>query len=99
VIFFTGTDGEMADTTTIEAFYFPAAKGEEYVWMSWRTGTLEELVGTWPARAPPEPHERLRGWWMPTLDELRMARRDARSRKANRKRKDKSPDERSEDHP
>ncbi len=99
VIFFTGTDGEMADTTTIEAFYFPAAKGGEYVWMSWRTGTLEELVGTWPARAPPEPHERLRGWWMPTLDELRMARRDARSRKANRKRKDKSPDERSEDHP
>jgi len=89
VVFFTGTDGELADPATISTFYFPAADSQEYVWASWRFGLLEELVTTWPARAPPRQDELDRGWWMPTLEELRMARRDAKSRRRTRERKDK----------
>jgi hypothetical protein len=86
VVFFIGTDGELADPTTVSAFYFPAVDGEEYVWASWRPGSLDELVATWPSRTPPEQHELNRGWWMPTLEELRDARRNARSRRRARKR-------------
>lgn len=89
VIFFLGTDGELADPATVSAFYFHAADGEEYVWASWRPGSLEELVTTWPAQMPPEQGELNRGWWMPTLDELRIARRDARSRRQAKERKHK----------
>ncbi|GAA3068653.1 hypothetical protein GCM10010520_15370 [Rhizobium viscosum] len=99
VIFFTGTDGELADPVTIDVFYFPAADGEEYVWASWRTGTLEELVTTWPVRTAPEQGERDRGWWVPTLEELRVARRNARSRRRAEERKGKSSGERTADHP
>jgi hypothetical protein len=99
VVFFIGTDGELADKATVSAFYFPVANGEEYVWASCRTGTLEELVTTWPARTPPSLEELKRGWWMPDLEELRIARRDAKSRRrANeRKQKDNSPGERTAD--
>ena len=89
VVFFTGTDGEVADRATIGKFYFPTTGGEEYVWASWRSGSLEELVTTWPARTPPDQFELKRGWWMPTLDELRIARRDAKSRRRARERKHK----------
>ncbi len=51
VVFFLGTDGELADPATVTAFYFPAANSEEYVWASWRLGSLEELVTTWPPNA------------------------------------------------
>jgi DNA helicase-2/ATP-dependent DNA helicase PcrA len=81
VVFFTGTDGELADAATVDEFYFPAARGEEYVWASWRPGTLEELVTTWPARTSPGRQELDRGWWLPTLDELRTARRNAQYRR------------------
>lgn len=89
VVFFIGTDGELADPTTVSAFYFPAVDGEEYVWASWRPGSLDELVATWPSRTPPEQHELNRGWWMPTLEELRDARRNARSRRRVKKRQHK----------
>jgi hypothetical protein len=88
VVFFTGTDGELADPATVSAFYFPAGNGEEYVWASWRSGSLEELVTTWPARTPPRQDELDRGWWLPTLDELRIARRDAKSRRRARERRE-----------
>ncbi|KAA1183552.1 hypothetical protein FP026_05725 [Rhizobium tropici] len=87
IVFFTRTDGEIADPATVTGFYFAAAAGEDYVWASWRLGTLEELVTTWPARTLPEKSERDRGWWIPTLEELRIARRDARSRLRTKKRK------------
>lgn len=93
VVFFTGTDGELAAPATVTRFYFPASQGEEYIWASWRSGSLEELVTTWPARQSPEETELVRGWWMPTLEELRNARRDARSRQRARERKDNTPDE------
>jgi hypothetical protein len=99
VVFFTGTDGELADPATISEFYFPAAEGEEYVWASWRSGSLEELVTTWPARTAPTQRELDRGWWMPTLDELRIARRDAKSRRRARERKQKDASERTAESP
>ncbi|RVK08594.1 hypothetical protein CN165_31600 [Sinorhizobium medicae] len=88
VVFFLGTHGEAADQATVTTFYFPAEDGEEYVWASWRSGSLEELVTTWPARTPPNEHELERGWWIPDLEELRIARRDAKSRRRARERKD-----------
>jgi hypothetical protein len=99
VVFFIGTHGELADPAAVSTFYFPAAAGEEYVWALWRAGALEELVTTWPARTPPAQHEVDRGWWMPTLDELRIARRDARSRRRaeERKQKDNSSGEKTAD--
>ncbi len=88
VVFFIGMDGELVDPATMSAFYFPMNEGGEYVWASWRPGALEELVTTWPARTPPGQDELDRGWWMPTLEELRNARRDAKSRRHARQRRD-----------
>lgn len=89
VVFLTSTDGELADPVTIGKFYFPPAQGEEYVWASWRSGSLEELVTTWPARTAPTQLELDRGWWVPTLEELRDARRDAKSRRRAKERRHK----------
>ncbi len=99
IVVFTGSDGELADRATVSAFYFAAADGEDYVWALWRSGSLEELVTTWPSRTPPEQRELDRGWWLPTLDELRIARRDAKSRRRadERKQKDKSAGDRAAD--
>jgi hypothetical protein len=74
IVFFQGTDGELAEPVTINTFYFLTEEGA-----TWRSGSLEELVTTWPARTSPNARELERGWRMPTLDELRVARRDARS--------------------
>jgi hypothetical protein len=100
-VFFTGTHGELANPQTVGAFYFAPPDGEEYVWASWRKGTLEELVTTWPARTPPGQRELDRGWWMPDLDELRIARRNAKSRRRaeERKQRDNSSGERTADSP
>jgi hypothetical protein len=57
---------------------------EEHVWATWRPATLEELIHTWPSRTEPHMHERIRGWWQPTLEELRDARRSAKSRERRR---------------
>lgn len=84
VVFFLGGSGELADAKTIETLYFPPVEAEDYVWVDWRVGTLAELVTTWPARSEPTVEERKRGWWLPTLDELRIARRAARSREKAR---------------
>jgi hypothetical protein len=101
VVFFVASDGELAERATVSAFYFPAPDGEDYVWASWRPGSLEELVTTWPARTPPAENELARGWWMPTLDELRIARREAKSRRraSESRQKDEPSGERTADHP
>jgi hypothetical protein len=93
---FSATDGALADRALLDGLYFRAANGEEYGWTSWRTGTLEELVTTWPAWTLPEQRELERGWWMPTLDELRVARLGSRRRAEQ---KDKVSGERTADHP
>ncbi|MDB5555573.1 MAG: hypothetical protein JWL86_5557 [Rhizobium sp.] len=88
VVIFTGTDGELADPATVSAFYFSAGQSEEHVWASWRPGSLEELVTTWPARTPPGEGELVRGWWLPDLEELRTARQKARSKRRATERKE-----------
>lgn len=70
--------GELVEPEEIAGLY-PDIAGEQ-VWGMWRTPSLEELVQTWPARLEPADGQRRRGWWLPTLDELREARRSARSR-------------------
>lgn len=70
--------GEIVDPEEV-AEHHPDAS-EEHVWAEWRTATLEELVHTWPSREPPGEYEKVRGWWQPTLDELRVSRRMARTR-------------------
>jgi hypothetical protein len=69
----------------------------EHVWAGWRAPTLEELVQTWLARVEPGEYERLRGWWMPTIDELRVARSSTKSmlrRQQNRNVERRSPRQR-----
>ncbi|MEZ2126230.1 MULTISPECIES: hypothetical protein [unclassified Sinorhizobium] len=83
LVVFTGTDGELADEETVTRFY-PTIREEGLVWAKWRPARLEELVKTWPARSPASTEDRRRGWWQPTLDELRHARRAARSRERRR---------------
>lgn len=78
IVVITDVTGEIVDPQEV-AEHHPDAS-DEHVWAGWRAATLEELVHTWPAKSAPGPYERLRGWWMPTIDELRQARRDAKSR-------------------
>jgi hypothetical protein len=92
VVIFTGTDGELADPTTISAFYFPAGQNEEHVWAWWRPGSLEELVTTWPARTQPGEKERARGWWLPDLEDLRTARQRARAKRRIKQRREEQGD-------
>jgi hypothetical protein len=92
VVIFTHTDGELADPATVTTFYFPTGQNEERVWASWRPGSLEELVTTWPARTPPGDGELARGWWLPTLEELRTARQKARSKRRIQQRREEQGD-------
>lgn len=78
IIVFVEVTGELVDVKEIGELY-PGA-GDEHVWATWRTPTKDELVQTWPSRAVPGEYERGRGWWYPTLEELRDARRNAKSR-------------------
>ncbi|WP_087005103.1 hypothetical protein, partial [Rhizobium sullae] len=93
VVIFTGTDGELADPVTVSTFYFPATERVQYVWVSSRPGSLEELVTTWPARTPPGDEEIARGWWLPDLEELRTARRKARSKRRTKQRREEERDD------
>jgi len=78
IVVVTEITGELVDPVEV-AEHHPEA-GEEHVWAGWRAATLDELIHTWPAPAQPGNNERLRGWWQPTLEELRGARRSAKSR-------------------
>ncbi|MGD9476382.1 hypothetical protein [Shinella sp. G-2] len=70
--------GEVVETEDLADLY-PDLVGD-HVWGIWRTPSLEELVQTWPSRVADGDPQRQRGWWLPTLEELREARRTARSR-------------------
>jgi hypothetical protein len=93
VVVFAGTHGELADPVTVSTFYFPTGRSREHVWVSWRPGSLEELVATWPARTPPGGEELARGWWLPCLEELRTARRKARSKRRTQQRRQEKQDD------
>ena len=75
IVVLTEVTGELVDPEEVAEAY---AK-QEHVWAIWRSPTLEELVQTWPARMEAAEEERRRSWWQPTIDELRAARRRARS--------------------
>ncbi|MBB2687568.1 UNVERIFIED_ORG: hypothetical protein GGD47_005200 [Rhizobium etli] len=79
IVVFTGITGELVDPHLVEAFYPGVDKDD--LWGYWRVPVLEELVRTWPAKTPPPQGAR---WWLPTIEELRPARRAARSRAARR---------------
>lgn len=82
IVVITDITGEVVDPEGV-AEHHPDAD-DEHVWSAWRAATLEELVHTWPARVEPGEYERLRGWWQPTIKELRAARSSAKSRERRR---------------
>lgn len=85
VVVATEVTGELVDPAEV-AEHHPGVS-DEHVWVLWRLPTLEELIHTWPAQHEPIQFVRNRGWWQPTLDELRDARRQAKMRE-RRRRKD-----------
>jgi hypothetical protein len=81
-ILVTEVTGECVEPGLAARFYPECGKGTgggDLVWAAWRRPTLAELVATWPSRAGPDPEEIARGWWQPSLTELREERRKARS--------------------
>lgn len=79
IVVFNEVTGELVDVDEIGEFY-PYAD-DDHVWATWRAPTIDELVHTWPSRSEPGEHEHGRGWWNPTLEELREARRKAKGRR------------------
>ncbi|MGQ3212545.1 hypothetical protein [Shinella sp.] len=78
IVVISDITGELIEHEDIADLY-PDFDGVQ-VWGLWRIPSLEELVQTWPSKAAPQHDERRRGWWLPTIEELRNARRVARSR-------------------
>ncbi|POH34523.1 MULTISPECIES: hypothetical protein [Sinorhizobium] len=78
-VVFVDLSGEVAEPAPLAQYYPQADHTADHVWGRWRPPTLAELVATWPARREPGPEAFSRGWWQPTLSELRIARRKARS--------------------
>ena len=76
---FTEITGECVEADMADAYGFTETTRDDLVWATWRRPTLAELVKTWPTRASPDASALDRGWWQPTLDELRIERRKARS--------------------
>ncbi len=88
MVVFTGTEGELAEPPDGAAIYPHLAPGVvDHVWATWRRPELDELIGVWASRAAAGPAERARGWWTPTREELRQARREARVRDRIRERR------------
>jgi hypothetical protein len=79
IVVLTAVTGELVDAEEVADLH-PYADGE-HVWATWRAPSRDELIQTWPARTEPGDHERRRGWWLPTLVELRGARRHAQRRR------------------
>ncbi|MQW89397.1 hypothetical protein [Sinorhizobium saheli] len=80
IVVFTEISGEIVEPCSMSDIYPHTREAQsDFVWGTWRTPTLAELVATWPARHEAALHDHFRGWWQPTLAELRTARRNARS--------------------
>jgi hypothetical protein len=79
-VIFTDVTGELVEDA-IAGRYYPdvSAAGTTLVWAVWRKPTHTELVEAWPARWPADAQELARGWWQPTIEELRIERRRAAS--------------------
>ncbi|MBW9115609.1 hypothetical protein JNB88_18390 [Rhizobium cauense] len=73
IVIFTEITGELVDPNSVSDFYPDAT--DNHVWGVWRKPTSEELIATRPSKtSPPAGSE----WWLPTIEELRPARRSAR---------------------
>ena len=79
IVVFTEMHGELIEGTGFRELYPHVSEEFDYIWGVWRVASLSELIKTWPARRDPTTMEPMRGWWQPTLTELREARRKARS--------------------
>jgi hypothetical protein len=78
IVIVTEVTGEWVDPEDVRAIHpWVAETRGDKVWALWRPASLAELVRAWPARGEPAPDDRQRGWWPPTLDELRGARHRA----------------------
>jgi hypothetical protein len=79
-VIFTDITGELVDDDILKGFYPDASTaGAMRVWATWRKPAHDELVKAWPARSPADKGDPARGWWQPTVEELRGARRTAAS--------------------
>ena len=77
---FTDVTGELVDDDIAKSFYPDVSTAvATLIWATWRQPTHEELVKAWPARWAADDRDRARGWWQPTIEELRVARRKAAS--------------------
>ena len=77
---FTDVTGELVDDKDAKTFYPEvSAAGANLVWATWHKPTHEELVRAWPARWAADERDQARGWWQPTIKELRVERRKAAS--------------------
>lgn len=79
-VVFLEVTGEIVEPS-IAARFYPGVTSEAgtLIWAGWRRPTHAELVKAWPARTPPGPAERARGWWQPTIETLREERRKSAS--------------------
>jgi len=83
IVVVTAITGELADPALADLY---PELTDKHVWCHWELATLGELVHAWPAKETPGRYERMRGWWQPTIEELREARRAARSRERRKMR-------------
>lgn len=79
IVVFMAVDGELVPPEAQEVYYGHLPTGRDYVWGSWRTATLGELIRTWPSKAK-NPTDPQAIWWQPTIEELRLARKVAQRR-------------------
>lgn len=79
-VVFNDITGELVEDALARRFY-PEVSTEEatLVWATWRKPTHDELIKAWPARRATDAQDLARGWWQPTIGELRGERRKAAS--------------------
>jgi hypothetical protein len=79
-VIFVDITGEIVEDAHSKTFYPEiSSAGVTLVWATWRKPTHDELVRAWPARWSADPRDRARGWWEPSIEELRVERRKAAS--------------------
>lgn len=79
-VVFTDITGELVEDDIAKGFYPDVSTvGTTLVWATWRKPTHDELVKAWPARWAADTRDFARGWWQPTIEELRVERRQAAS--------------------
>jgi hypothetical protein len=79
-VIFTDVTGELVEHPLANRFYPDVSPGgATLVWATWRRPGHDELVKAWPARRAADTRQLARGWWQPTIEELRVERRKAAS--------------------